>query len=315
MSFQITTAFVNQYTTNVQLLLQQMGSKLEGKVDVQTHQGEAAVPVEQVGAVQAVPITTRHGDTPLVSTPEDRRWVYPQPYGWGDLIDQEDRVRMLIDPQSPYAKNGAKAMGRAMDLEILKGIAGSNNTGHTGTTAVSIITYGSGSQLVNANVGGGGSNTGINVDKLKAAMQIFLAGEVDTDMDPLYCILTAQGHTSLLNEAQAISLDYNSKAVLVDGKIKSFMGYEFVQMEVNGLSGGVADPGKVQSNSLLASSAGFYMPAWAKSGVHLGKWRDIETKIDLRIDKRYATQVYVSGMFGGTRLEEKKVVLIDTTET
>jgi hypothetical protein len=57
------------------------------------------------------------------------------------------------------------------------------------------------------------------------------------------------------------------------------------------------------------------MPAWAKSGVHLGKWRDIETKIDLRIDKRYATQVYVSGMFGGTRLEEKKVVLIDTTET
>jgi len=315
MSFQITTAFVNQYTTNVQLLLQQMGSKLEGSVMVQTHQGEAAVPVEQVGAVQAVAITTRHGDTPLVSTPSDRRWVYPQPYGWGDLIDQEDRVRMLIDPQSPYAQNGAKAMGRAMDYEIIKGIASSNNTGHTGTTAVSIITYGSGSQLVNANTGGGGSNTGMNVDKLKSAMQIFMQGEVDVDMDPLYGILTAQGHQALLNEAQAISLDYNDKPVLVGGKILSFMGFEFKRMEINGKSGGTTDPGKVQSAALLASSAGYYMPYWAKSGVHLGKWRDIETKIDLRIDKRYATQVYVSGMFGGTRLEEKKVVLIDTTET
>lgn len=316
MSFQITTAFVNQYTTNVQLLLQQMGSKLQGKVDVQTHQGEAAVPVEQVGPVQAVAITTRHGDTPLVSTPSDRRWVYPQPYGWGDLIDQEDRVRMLIDPQSPYARNGAMAMGRAMDFEILKGIAGSNNTGHTGTTAVSIITYGSGSQLVAATVGGGGSNTGMNVDKLKAANQIFRAGEVDVDMDTLYGVLTAQGHQSLLNEAQAISLDYNDKPVLVNGKVLSFMGFEFCPLEVNGTSAGAADPGKIQGlSAYLASSAGFYMPYWAKSGVHLGKWMDIQTKIDLRIDKRYATQVYVSGMFGGTRLEEKKVVLIDTNET
>ena len=314
MSFQITTAFVNQYTTNVQLLLQQMGSKLEGAVDVQTHVGEAAVPVEQVGAVLAQPITTRHGDTPLVSTPEDRRWVYPQPYGWGDLIDQEDKVRMLIDPQSPYAQNGAKSMGRAMDLEIIKGVYGINNTGHTGTTQVNITTYNSGSQLVAANVGST-TNTGLNVDKLKLAMQIFMVGEVDVDVDPLYGILTGQGHQALLNEAQAISLDYNDKPVLVDGKIMSFMGFEFKRMEVNGKSGGVVDVGKVQSQSFVTSGVGLYMAYWAKSGVHLGKWRDIETKIDLRIDKRYATQVYVSGMFGGTRLEEKKVVLIDTTET
>jgi len=207
------------------------------------------------------------------------------------------------------------AMGRAMDLEIIKGIAGSNNTGHTGTTAVSIITYQSGSQIVNANTGGGGSNTGMNVDKLKAANQIFRQGEVDVDMDQLYGILTAQGHQALLNEAQAISLDYNDKPVLVNGRVLSFMGFEFCAMEVNGQSGGVNDPGKVQAQSFLTSSAGFYMPYWAKSGVHLGKWMDIQTKIDLRIDKRYATQVYVSGMFGGTRLEEKKVVLIDTTET
>jgi hypothetical protein len=315
MSFQITTAFVNQYTTNVKLLLQQMGSKLEGKVDVQTHQGEAAVPVEQVGAVIAQAITTRHGDTPLVSTPSDRRWVYPTPYGWGDLIDQEDRVRMLIDPQSPYAQNGAKALGRAMDFEILSGMYGTNNTGHTGTTQVSLATYNSGSQLVAVGTGSS-SATGLNVDKLKAAMQIFLQGEVDVEMDALYGILTAVAHQQLLNEAQAISLDYNDKPVLVSGRIMEFMGFEFCRMELNGTSGGVVDVGKVQANTITTSStSNRNLAFWAKSGVHLGKWRDIATKIDLRIDKRYATQVYVEGMFGGTRTEEKKVALIDCTES
>ena len=132
---------------------------------------------------------------------------------------------MLIDP-TLYARNGAKALGRAKDLEIIKGMYGINNTGHTGTTQVNIVTYQSGSQIVAANVGSS-SNTGINVDKLKSAMQIFMQGEVDVDMDPLYGILTAQGHQSLLNEAQAISLDYNDKPVLVDGKIMAFMGFEF----------------------------------------------------------------------------------------
>jgi hypothetical protein len=50
--------------------------------------------------------------------------------------------------------------------------------------------------------------------------------------------------------------------------------------------------------------------AWAKSGLHLGMWNDINTKISERADKSYASQVYVKGTFGATRTEEKKVVEI-----
>ncbi|MCB2012421.1 MAG: hypothetical protein KDF64_17850, partial [Geminicoccaceae bacterium] len=72
-----------------------------------SYSGKAAKAVEQVGPVTARKRTTRHADTPLISTPADARWVFPVDYEWGDLIDDEDKLRTLIDPQSPYAQNGA----------------------------------------------------------------------------------------------------------------------------------------------------------------------------------------------------------------
>ena len=67
MSFQVSTAFVQQYTTNVSLLLQQRGSKLRDAVTVGSYTGKAAKAVEQIGAVTAQARTSRHADTPLIS--------------------------------------------------------------------------------------------------------------------------------------------------------------------------------------------------------------------------------------------------------
>ena len=48
MSSQITTAFVEQYSANVSMLSQQMGSKLRGAVDVETIRGKNAF-FDQIG--------------------------------------------------------------------------------------------------------------------------------------------------------------------------------------------------------------------------------------------------------------------------
>ena len=100
MSFQVTTAFVQQYSTNVQLLLQQRGSRLRDCVTVGSYTGKAAKAVEQIGEVTAQARTSRHADTPLISTPHDARWVHPTDYEWADMIDDQDKLRMLIDPTS-----------------------------------------------------------------------------------------------------------------------------------------------------------------------------------------------------------------------
>jgi len=316
MSFNVSTAFVQQYSTNVQMLLQQQGSRIRNAVQNFRFQGKAASMAEQFGAVSPVRNQSRHSDTPLISTPQDKRWIYPNDYDWADLIDSQDKLRMLIDPTSSYAMAGAWAMGRAIDDEIIAGVFGSNNTGENGTSATgTLYAYNSNSQSVAATVGAS-SATGLNIAKLRAAKKILLQAEVDVDNDPLYMVITAKQHDDLLNEAQAISLDYNTRPVLVDGRITSFMGFNFIHSER--IPGGASFNAAINNGLSSADSDGSYVtgsrwmvPFFAKSGVALGMWNDVTTSIDRRADKRNSYQVYVTGTFGGARMEEKRVGLIN----
>mgnify|MGYP000848218914 FL=1 len=285
MSFQVSTAFVQQYTTNVGLLLQQRGSKLRDAVTVGSYTGKAAKAVEQIGAVTAQARTSRHADTPLISTPHDARWVFPTDYEWADMIDDQDKLRMLIDPTSPYAVNGAYALGRAMDDLIITAALGTSMTGENGSTSTSFATA---TQQIA--VGG----TGLTIAKLRQARRILMANEVDVAMDPLYIAVTATQLDELLGTTEVTSSDYNTVKTLVSGDIDTFLGFKFIQCERLGTDG----------------SGDRRCIAWAKSGMHLGMWNDITTKISERADKSYATQVYVKGTFGATRTEEKKVVEI-----
>lgn len=298
MSQFVTTAFVQQYSTNIAMLLQQQGSRLRGAVMEHGFVGKAATVVEQFGAVTPVKNLARHSDTPLISTPQDRRWVYPTDYDWADLIDSQDKLRMLIDPTGPYTQAGVMAMGRAMDDEIINGFFGTNNTGENGTTAV---TFPSG-QIVAANVGAS-ANTGLNVAKLRAAKKLLMQAEVDIDNDQLFVAITATQHDNLLNEVQAISLDYTDRPVLVEGRIRSFMGFNFIHSER--IPGGPSYSGSISTGGL------YYLPCWAKSGLALGMWNDVQASVDKRPDKRNSWQVYVTATVGATRTEEKRCVQIN----
>ena len=65
MSSQITTSFVEQYSSNVALLSQQLGSKLRSSVDEEQIVGKNAF-FEQLSATSAALRTSRHGDTPQI---------------------------------------------------------------------------------------------------------------------------------------------------------------------------------------------------------------------------------------------------------
>lgn len=285
MSFEVTTAFVQQYSTNVQLLLQQRGSKLREAVTVGNYVGKAAKAVEQIGAVTAQKRINRHGDTPLISTPHDARWVFPTDYEWADLIDDQDKLRMLIDPTSPYVTNGAYALGRSIDDLIIEAALGTSKTGENGTTNTAFDT--ANQQIV---VGA----SGLTIAKLREAKKILMSNEVDPQFDPLYMAVTAEQLDNLLGTTEVTSADFNTVKALVQGTIDSFMGFKFIHCERLGVDG----------------SGDQRVIAWARSGLHLGIWNDITTRISERDDKSYANQVYVKGTFGATRVEEKKVVEI-----
>jgi len=290
MSVEITTAFVNHYTSNVQMLLQQRGSKLRGFVGSSSYTGNDAKAVEQIGAVSAQLRTDRHGDTPLISTPHDARWCSPADYHWADLIDDQDKLRMLIDPQSPYAKNGAMAMGRKIDDILITAALGTSRTGQLGTTSTVFDT-------TNQRIASG--SAGMTVAKLREARKILLANQVDVEQDPLCIVVTARQLDDLLATTQVTSSDFNTVKTLVQGDIDTFLGFKFIHCERLGVNG----------------SSERRVIAFAKSGLHLGIWNDITTRISERDDKAYSTQVYVKGTFGATRVEEGKVVEILCTES
>lgn len=294
MSFDVSANYTIDFAGVVSMRLQQRGSKLRRAVMESKFQGKAAKAVDQVGPVTAQKRLTRHADTPLISTPHSARWIHPADYEWADLIDHQDKLRTINEPTNAYVENGSNALGRAIDDEIIAAFFGLAKTGENGDedTAFDVA-----NQTVGVDVGAGGA-TGLNLAKLRAAKRVLMANEVDIDYDPLFCAITARQHDDLLSETEAISLDYNTRPVLVDGKISAFMGFNFIPIERLGLDG----------------SGYRRLPVWAKSGMHLGMWDDIEGKVTERDDKSYATQVYVRGTFGATRTEEGKVVEVKCDE-
>ena len=287
----ITTATVQQYKANVDLLLQQQDSRLRSAVTTGTHVGKAASIVEQFGSATAVLKTTRNGDTPLLDLSQDKRWVFPLDYEWASLIDNEDQLRMIVEATSPYARAAAAAMNRAMDDVIISAIFGTNFKGENGTTSE---TFDTANFQVGVNVGGASSS--LNVAKLQSGIQKLIAANKGELMEPVYGAISSLEHDALLKEVQVVNKDYSNSAVLEDGFVKRFMGTNFILTERLQLSG---------SNRLV--------PMWLKSGLYLGIWKDMATEITKRADKSYATQVYVAMTLGATRTQLGKQIQILTT--
>jgi len=305
MSFQIDTAFVKQFNTTVALKLQQDGSRLRAYVTEETMNGEEQF-FEQVGPVAAQEVTTRHGDSPLISTPHDRRRVTLRFFDWGDLIDNFDKVRMLIDPTSPYTTNAVYALGRALDDVLLgAGLTGESPIVADITSGSAGVFYGtafSGKAGATSNafpagqkiaVAFGGTNVGLTVPKLIESRRLIKKADVDINVESMNIFVNSKGESDLLNTTQVTSMDFAGVKALVGGDVNSYMGYNFIR--------GERIPGDGTSN---------LYPVWAKSGIKLGDGRDIQTEVARRPDKRFSWYVYVNMGFGGVRMEEGKVVQI-----
>lgn len=293
MSSQVTTAFVKQFGSTVQLLSQQKGSVLRNAVRNERIMAEESF-YDQIGTTTAVRKVNRHSDTPLIDTPFARRRVTPEDYQWADLIDKEDRIRMLIDPQAPMVQTAAWAFGRAVDDAIIAAADGVAYTGKTGSVATPYDT----NNDVGVQVGGSGNDVGLNLAKLLQAKYILDRNEVDPSITR-YVVVNAKQLQNLLNVTQIQSADYNTVKALVQGEVDTFLGFKFLRTERIGVDGN-------NDHKVLF---------FASDGLLLATGADITARIDERSDKSYATQVYLSMTVGATRMEEKKVgrIICDPT--
>jgi len=298
MSINSPTFYAQQFATDVELLSQQLESKLQRAIRVgANHYGEQASPVDQVGLVEATENTERFAPMPRTDAPLDRRWILPRNWDLNQLKDKNDLIRQITDDKQELARAAVAALNRRKDRTIIDGLLNANMTGKSGTVSTP---FGSG-QTVSVNVGGAAS--GMNVAKLRAGLQILMANDVDVMGEELYCVVNAKAHAQLLAEIQITSKDFNQlrdgTPVLRDGMIDRFLGFNFIHCERLTEFDGTDDAAGTSTPVLM----------FAKSGGYIGLWKDINVRIDERTDLRAIPwQLYASATFGASRLEEKKVV-------
>lgn len=282
-----------EFQTNVQMLLQQKDSRFEGAVMTGTNEGEGASPVSQVGLIEAEDIEDRYAPLNGGDAPLDRRWVYPGSSYFDRKFDKFDKLKVAMAGgiQSAVIQAGAAGMKRKRDRVILAGMFADAKTGKQGGTTTTFL---AGNQ-VPVTTGGGGSDVGLNMAKIKAGLEILRGHDVDPE-EQVYMATDSNQNAKLLNEIEAINSDYNKLGVvIVNGIVKRALGIEIIYSNLCSA--------KVDANLDVRC------PMWVKSGVYLGTWDDLSVDISRRVDLTgQPWQVYSDQTIGATRLEEKKVV-------
>jgi len=287
MSIEITDAFVDQYSANVLTLAQQMESRFERAVDVDSGIVGQSKSVERIGAGEAYDITTRHGDTQYVDTPHSKRWIDLADKGYADLVDELDKVRMLIDPTSDYVRAAVMALNRAKDDFIIAALRG---TARASTDSGGDIVLPSAQKIAHG-------SAGLTVDKLLTTKQLLDEAEVDEEEDRFIGV-TAEQISNLLTDPEVTSSDYVTVKALVEGKIDTYLGFKFIRSE-----------------RLIKASTTRYCLAWARTGCRLGIGKNVITSIDRIPTKNNAVQIFARMSLGAVRTEEVRVVEIACTET
>jgi hypothetical protein len=309
MSSFVTEHMVKQFSSNVWHLSQQKAARLRGLCRTESLNGEEGF-FDYYGDVQAQEKIGRHSDTTYQETPHGRRRVTMKDYTWADLVDKEDKLRLIHDPESQYAKAAMMAMGRQMDDILISAALGTGYAGKDGSTPVILPN----SQKIGAF--NGTTPSGLNVRTLRAIKKKFHQNEVD--MEPLYVVCQAEQIDNLLGETEITSQDYNVVRALVNGEVDTFMGFKFVRLERLPVTLASttfdASNGTVGSGGDTILSGARQCFAFAGSGLLLALGDDVKGRIDELPQKHYAKQVYASMSMGATRLEEKKFVEIITTE-
>lgn len=287
MSFSITEAFVNQYSANFYVLGQQMVSRLEGAVDIESGIVGASKSAERVGKTEAYDINSRHADTIYNDTPHSRRWIDLQDKGWAELVDELDKIRLLADPTSVYPRLGVAALNRAKDAVIYAAMRGTARTG-SGTQVLPTA-----QKIVHGSVG-------LTLAKLLSAKELLDSAEVADNggmmdgQDPnvrYHIVVNSKGLTNLYGTTEIKSVDYNNVKALAQGAIDTFLGFKFHRYE-----------------GILFSASTYFGVAWSKQAMRLGIGKDIISSIDRMPGKNMAVQVFARMAIGAVRVEDEGVV-------
>jgi len=295
MSENLYTLYTTQFSANLEMKLQQQGSKLRGKVAEGMHVGRQASPINQIGAINLKSPPGRFAPKNRSDADFTRRWVFPKDGEIDQLIDSFDELKTIVDPKSQYVSNAANAVGRGWDDEIILQATGTSYTGNgADATALTSESFDTSAFRI-ADTFGSSAASGLTVAKIIEGRRILRKYHNDLEADPVTMVIGSQQESDLLNQVQVVSKEFNDTPVLVNGSVKRFLGCDIVISE--------------RLPTYTTNTRGVLM--FVKSGMYLGMWKDQTNRVSIRNDlSSEPYDLYTAVSYGATRTQPGKVLQI-----
>jgi hypothetical protein len=283
MSFQVTEAFAQQFADNFRHVAQQTKSRFEPYCLMEPNIVGISKTINRLGQRTAQRRLTRHSDTPLNDQPHSTRFIDLFDWEDGDMLDDQDKIRMLVDPKSDYVKALVNGLNRAKDDVFIAGALG-NARATTGNVILS-----AGQKIANG-------GTGLTKAKVIQTKQLFRANEADEYVgEELFFTYGSKQLNDILSDTTLTNADFIQLRLLQEGNINTkWMGFTWIPSERLPLAGGIRS-----------------CFAWAKSGMCMGFAENIVTKVGEDPSKSFNTRIYGKMSLGAVRVEEEKVVQVD----
>lgn len=285
----VPVGFKDKFRDDFILLSQQNESRLEGTVrrDPDMLQGRFGY-YDRIGAVTMQRRTSRHQDTGVVEVPHSRRRITLADYELPHLLDKQDVMRLIANPQGKYMENALRAARRQKD-DIIIAAATASAYSIDEDMAATEVPLPAGQLIANG-------GTGLTLAKLLEVKEKLDGAEIGDD-EERFAVVTSKQVTNMLNTTEIKNADYNSVKALVEGKVDTFLGFKFIRTERLALVGGYR-------------RCLFY----GRNAIGLAIGEDITVDIGPRRDKGNATQLLVTMSADATRIEDEKLVAVDCVE-
>ena len=286
MTASISNANSLAFTQNVDLLAQQMLSKIEDTVNVRDFVGEGAQDVQQLSSVDLDEVVTVDADTNYGDVTHTSRWLYPSPYDKALLIDKISELQAIADFKSPYVSSLVAAAYRKVDDVFFSAYYGTNKTGKQGGTSTSFT---SGNEIAAAT--GAAASTGLNPEKVLKAIEVLAGNDAldDTGGDQLFAVIGPKQRTDLLRFVEVASGDFTAKTAYSTGQIPpGWMGVNW----------------RISTRLPTSSGTVKRAPLYTRSGVCLGYWLRPKAELFMNPGKKNNWTAQMRMMLGATRRSE-----------
>jgi len=280
MAISISNAFVTLFDAEVKQAYQ-ADAVLRNTVRLRSGVQGATHKFPKIGAGVATVRVPQTDVTPL-NVDYSQATVTLADYIAAEYSDIFNQAKVNFDEKRELVQVVGKAIGRRADQIVIDAIAGSGT-----------------SLAVSNDIGG--TDTNLNVAKLREAKRLMDANNVP--MDDRYMLIHASNLSNLLSETSVTSSDFNTVKALVQGEINTFLGFNFITIG-DRTEGGLTGGGSGSDRTVYA---------WHKSAVGMAEGMGIRSEINYIPEK---TSWLVASMLsaGATAIDAGGIVSITCRE-